>query len=176
MLLKTIVDTPLGVMIAGASDAGICLFDFDNRSRLAAIIRRIEEYYDTEFQDGDSPLFSQLKTEIDEYFMGQRRFFSVKLDLVGTDFQKQVWNALLNIPYAATRSYKQQSLSLGSDKNTRAVANANGDNGIAIIVPCHRVIGENGSLTGYGGGLERKKWLLDHERRYAGKPGQATLF
>ena len=82
----------------------------------------------------------------------------------------------MQIPYGETRSYKQQSIFLGNEKAIRAVAGANGENGIAIIVPCHRVIGENGSLTGYGGGLQRKKWLLDHERKHSGKTGQAELF
>jgi O-6-methylguanine DNA methyltransferase len=98
------------------------------------------------------------------------------LHLVGSDFQKSVWKALIQIPYGETRSYKQQSIFLGNEKAIRAVAGANGDNGIAIIIPCHRVIGEDGSLTGYGGGLQRKKWLLDHERKHSGKAGQGELF
>jgi len=96
--------------------------------------------------------------------------------LAGTDFQKSVWVALQQIPYGETRSYKQQSIALGNEKAIRAVAGANGENGIAVIIPCHRVIGENGSLIGYGGGLQRKKWLLEHERKHSGKETQLGLF
>jgi O-6-methylguanine DNA methyltransferase len=113
---------------------------------------------------------------MNEYFIGTRKEFDLPLHLLGTSFQKSVWLGLLQIPYGETRSYKKQSIFLGNEKAIRAVAGANGENGIAIIIPCHRVIGENGSLTGYGGGLQRKKWLLDHERKHSGKTGQAELF
>lgn len=101
--------------------------------------------------------------QLQEYFEGKRQHFDLKLNPEGTNFQKQVWNELLNIPYGKTNSYLELSKRLGDVKAIRAVANANGKNPLWIIVPCHRVIGSDGSLTGYAGGLHRKQWLLEHE-------------
>jgi len=101
--------------------------------------------------------------QLDEYFKGERTTFSVRLNPTGTEFQKKVWNELAEIPYGKTRSYLEQSKKLGDVKAIRAVANANGKNPIWILIPCHRVIGSNGSLTGYAGRIWRKKWLLEHE-------------
>jgi methylated-DNA-[protein]-cysteine S-methyltransferase len=102
--------------------------------------------------------------QLDEYFVGKRKTFSVPLQLQGTDFEKQVWNALLDIPWGETRSYGEIARATGHSKAFRAVGNTNHKNKIAIIIPCHRVIGGDGSLTGYAGGLWRKKWLLAHEQ------------
>ena len=102
-------------------------------------------------------------TQLDEYFRGTRQEFSVPLDIQGTDFEKQVWNAVAAIPYGTTRSYLDIAKTIGNPKAVRAVGLANGKNPLPIIIPCHRVIGSNGSLTGYGGGIWRKKWLLKHE-------------
>ena len=110
--------------------------------------------------------------QIQEYFAGTRRAFQLRLNLNGTDFQKSVWQELLNIPYGKTISYLELSRRLGDLKAIRAVAAANGQNPFWIVVPCHRVIGSDGSLTGYAGGLWRKKWLLEHESPYK----QQTLF
>jgi methylated-DNA-[protein]-cysteine S-methyltransferase len=104
-------------------------------------------------------------SQLDEYFNGMRKEFDLKISLDGTDFQKKVWNELLNIPYGTTLSYKELAIKIGNEKGVRAVGNANGKNMIWIIVPCHRVIGTNGSLTGYAGGLDRKQWLLEHEKK-----------
>jgi AraC family transcriptional regulator of adaptative response/methylated-DNA-[protein]-cysteine methyltransferase len=172
----TRITTPLGPMIAGATDEGICHFDFSERRMLETILKRIQRMLNATLVVADHPHFKVLNTQADEYFQGIRKEFDLPLHLVGTSFQKQVWEELLRIPYATTRSYKEQSIMLGNQKAIRAVAGANGENGIAIIVPCHRVIGENGHLTGYGGGLWRKKWLLDHEAKYAGLERQAKLF
>lgn len=101
--------------------------------------------------------------QLDEFFNGTRTEFDLKLNPSGTDFQKQVWNELLNIPFGKTRSYLEQTKKIGDPKAIRAVASANGKNPISIIIPCHRVIGSDGSLTGYAGGIWRKKWLLEHE-------------
>jgi len=101
--------------------------------------------------------------QLQEYFKGKRTRFTVKLNLKGTEFQQKVWKELLKIPFGKTRSYLEQAKCLGNVKAIRAVANANGKNPIWILIPCHRVIGSNGSLTGYAGGLWRKKWLLAHE-------------
>jgi AraC family transcriptional regulator of adaptative response/methylated-DNA-[protein]-cysteine methyltransferase len=170
------IDTPVGKMRIGATDEGICLFDFQYRRSIDSIMKRIETLTGDEFSEGEHPYFEKLEAQIREYFNGARKEFDLPLHLAGTPFQKSVWEGLLKIPYGETRSYKQQSIFLGNEKAIRAVAGANGENGIAIIVPCHRVIGEDGSLTGYGGGLQRKKWLLDHERKHSGKTGQAELF
>ena len=112
---------------------------------------------------GENEHILQLKNEMEEYFKGVRRDFSVPLDLVGTEFQKLVWKKLSNIPYGETTTYAKQARGLGKSKAIRAVGSANGANKIAIVIPCHRVIGSDGKLTGYGGGLHRKKWLLDFE-------------
>ncbi len=110
--------------------------------------------------------------QLQEYFKGERKQFHFKINAEGTDFQKRVWQELLNIPYGKTTSYLKLSQQLGDVKAIRAVANANGKNPLWIIVPCHRVIGSDGSLTGYAGGLQRKQWLLEHESPYK----QHTLF
>jgi len=114
---------------------------------------------------GENPHFDLLRKEIGEYFEGKRKSFSVPLDAPGTEFQKSVWEELKRIPYGKTISYKTQAAKLKKPEAVRAVANANGHNRISIIIPCHRVIGEDGTLTGYGGGLWRKKWLLDFEKK-----------
>ena len=103
---------------------------------------------------------------MDEYFDGKRKAFDIPLDMVGTDFQKTAWEALLTIPYGTTSSYGELANSLGKSTSARAIANANGKNKIAIIIPCHRIIGADGSLTGYAGGLERKEKLLDLEQQH----------
>jgi AraC family transcriptional regulator, regulatory protein of adaptative response / methylated-DNA-[protein]-cysteine methyltransferase len=105
-----------------------------------------------------------ISKEINEYFEGKRRTFDVKLDTPGTDFQKSVWDILKEIPFGTTTSYQQQAENLNKPKAVRAIASANGFNRVSIIIPCHRVIGKDGTMTGYGGGIERKKWLIDHER------------
>ena len=163
-------------MRIGASDEGICLFDFEYRKSIDTIMKRIESYAGSEFRQEEHPYFELLKTQIAEYFTGIRKDFDLPLHLAGSQFQVSVWKALMEIPYGETRSYKKQAIALGNEKAIRAVAGANGENGIAIIIPCHRVIGENGSLTGYGGGLQRKQWLLDHEWKHSGRSGQLNLF
>lgn len=170
------IDTPVGKMRIGATDEGICLFDFQYRRSIDSIMKRIEAHTGKPFAEGSHPHFALLEQQIDEYFKGTRRDFDLPLHLAGTAFQKSVWEGLLQIPYGETRSYKQQSIFLGNEKAIRAVAGANGENGIAIIIPCHRVIGEDGSLTGYGGGLPIKKWLLAHERKHMGLAAQGELF
>ena len=108
-------------------------------------------------------------TQFHEYFEGTRKEFDLKFEIKGTDFQKQVWRALMEIPYGSILSYKDVAVRIGNEKATRAVGNANSKNIISIIIPCHRVIGANKSLTGYAGGLVRKQWLLEHEKRYIKK-------
>jgi methylated-DNA-[protein]-cysteine S-methyltransferase len=109
-------------------------------------------------------LIGKVLKQLDQYFKGERKEFDLPLFLGGTPFQNQVWNELQKIPYGETFSYKELAVKLGNEKATRAVGNANGKNLISIIIPCHRVIGSNKKLTGYAGGLDRKKWLLEHEK------------
>jgi O-6-methylguanine DNA methyltransferase len=175
-IITTVFSTPVGEMIAGATDAGICLFDFKYRKMLPAIQRRISTGLNDSFVDGTHPLIADLRKELDEYFSGTRTTFSVPLQPVGSEFQQKIWTALQRIPYGSVATYMQQAKVYGDEKAIRAVATANGMNGIAIIIPCHRVIGTNGSLTGYAGGLTAKRWLLEHERKHAGSEVQSSLF
>jgi len=166
----------LGEMLIGATDKGICLFDFQYRHKLPGIMKRITALTGWVYTEAAHPYHQLITDQIMEYLNGTRTQFELPLHLVGTPFQVQVWEALLQIPYGQTRSYKQQSQVLNNEKAIRAVAHANGENSLAIVVPCHRVIGEDGSLTGYGGGLPRKKWLLAHERSNSGIAVQGSLF
>ncbi len=109
--------------------------------------------------------FDEIRQQLDDYFAGRRQDFDLPFDLAGTSFQKTVWNELIRIPFGTTISYGELAKRIGNDKASRAVGLANGKNPISIIVPCHRVIGANDTLTGYGGGIERKKWLLEHEAK-----------
>jgi len=157
------LQTPIGPMIACSGDKGICLLEFYEEGGLERKIASVEKWLKGVLIKETTPYLEQAEKELQQYFAGERKVFEVPLQLHGTDFQKQVWQALQTIPYGVTRSYMQQTLSFTVAESIRAVANANGKNPIAIIVPCHRVIGSNGSLTGYAGGLWRKKYLLELE-------------
>ena len=159
--------TPLGPMMAGATEEGICLLEFTDRRMLETQIKRLKKHLGRELVPGKNKYFEPLSREINEYFEGKRKRFSVPLVVPGTDFQKQVWEELQTIPYGKTRSYEAQAQAIGNPKAIRAVARANGDNRIAIIIPCHRVIGKDGSMTGYGGKIWRKEYLLELERNNA---------
>lgn len=161
---QTHIETPLGEMIACATDKGICLLEFNDRKKLDGQFEKLAKDLNANIVEQENKHFALLKRELEAYFNYDLKIFTVPLDLVGTEFQKKVWQALLTIPYGKTVSYLQQSESMGSPLSIRAVANANGMNKVAIIVPCHRVIGSNGKLTGYAGGLERKKFLLNLEK------------
>lgn len=119
--------------------------------------------WDPKREEVRTPVIEQCISELEEYFSGRRKYFSFEMDLRGSDFEIKVWSELLNIPYGKTISYQQLAIRVGDIKSVRAVGLANGQNPIAIAVPCHRVIGKSGDLVGYGGGLERKIWLLEHE-------------
>ncbi|MGE5235792.1 MAG: bifunctional transcriptional activator/DNA repair enzyme AdaA [Acidobacteriota bacterium] len=172
VIAVTRVETPLGPMLAGASDAGVCLLEFVDRRMVETQLARISERFDAALVPGSHPFLDRLDEELRCYFAGELQRFTVPLDLRGTPFQEKVWRGVLSIPYGRTRSYAEQAINLGMPRAVRAVARANGDNRMAIIIPCHRVVGADGSLTGYGGGLWRKRWLLDLERRTLGEgPG-----
>lgn len=157
------IETPLGPMLAAVDDNGLVLLEFSDRRMLETELNELEHRLAARFLPGDHEYLNSIESELDEYFRGARRSFDVPLHLVGTEFQKTVWRGLLHIPYGETRSYRGQAEALGRPEAIRAVASANGRNRIAIVIPCHRVIGSDGGLTGYGGGLARKRWLLRHE-------------
>jgi len=152
--------TDIGPMYACASSLGLCLLEFTDRRMLETEFKDLRKRLNAVILPGKNPHLEQLESELKEYFQGIRKVFDVQLHTPGTDFQQTVWKELQKIPYGVTRSYKEQAQAIGNPNATRAVASANGQNRIAIIVPCHRVIGTDGSLVGYGGGLHRKKWLL----------------
>jgi AraC family transcriptional regulator, regulatory protein of adaptative response / methylated-DNA-[protein]-cysteine methyltransferase len=164
-ILCTQIETPIGKMIAGATLKGICLLEFDEPGRLEKHKKHFLKNRNSEFIQGESPFFGELEKQISAYFEKKLVEFTIPLDLIGSNFQLQVWNELLKIPFGQTRTYKQQSIAVGNIKSIRAVASANGDNAVSIIVPCHRVIGTDGSLTGYGGKIWRKKFLLELESK-----------
>ncbi|OIO63309.1 MAG: XRE family transcriptional regulator [Candidatus Marinimicrobia bacterium CG1_02_48_14] len=164
----TRIETPLGIMIAGASTDGICLLEFSDRRMLETEFRILGTRLNATLLQGENDHFATLRIQLQEYFAGKRKEFSVPLVLVGSPFQEKVWRALLAIPFGETRSYQAQANAIQNPTAVRAVANANGMNKISIIVPCHRVIGSNGKLIGYGGGLWRKEWLLAHEGKFSG--------
>ncbi len=156
--------TPLGPMVAGATDDGICLLEFADRQTLESQLRRLKTHLDCVVAPGDSSHISTLEDELTRYFGGTLRHFTVPVVAPGTDFQQAAWSALRAIPYGETRTYEEQARSVGRPAAVRAVGRANGDNRIAIVIPCHRVIRGDGTLSGYGGGVWRKKFLIDLER------------
>lgn len=164
LITVTRIPTPLGPMLAGATDAGICLLEFVDRRMLETQLDRIKRLLKAHVVPGMHPLFDLLAGQLQQYFSGSLREFSLPLDTPGTPFQGRVWSALQTIPYGSTRSYKEQASSIGMPEAVRAVARANGDNRVSILIPCHRVIGSDGTLTGYGGGLWRKQFLLNLEQ------------
>ena len=154
--------TTLGEMVAGATDDGICLLEFAHRKTFAEQLGRVEKHVGKP-SPGSHPYLDTVEAQLDEYLRGRRRSFEIPLVLIGTDFQERVWRALLEIPYGTTISYAELARRVGSSGASRAVGRANGDNRIAVVVPCHRVIRADGDLGGYGGGLARKRRLLELE-------------
>lgn len=160
----TDIETDLGLMVVAASEKGICMLEFADYKLIDLELRQLSENCKAPLVQGNNPHFDTLRKQLDEYFKGERKEFDIPLDLVGTEFQKKVWLSLLQIPYGSTISYGRQAELINKPTSVRAVANANGKNKVSIILPCHRVIGADGSLTGYGGGLWRKKKLLEFEK------------
>lgn len=161
------LNTPLGVMIAGATDKGLCLLEYHDRALLHKELNDLQNLLNATIIEKTNKFIEQTRHELGEYFAGIRKTFDVPLVLVGTDFQVRVWKSIARIPYGVTISYLEQAGSIGSIRSIRAVAHANGSNRISIIIPCHRVIGKDGNLTGYGGGIERKRFLILHENHYS---------
>jgi len=156
--------TKYGELIIGSYEDKLCMLDWKYRKMRASIDNRIIRNLNASFINQDSKIIQKTITQLDEYFNLDRKEFDIPLLMVGTPFQKSVWRALLQVPYATTSSYLQLSKDIENEKAVRAVANANGANAISIIIPCHRIIGSNRELTGYAGGLSTKKRLLELEK------------
>jgi len=166
------IESPLGPLIAGADDRGVCLLEFSDRRMLEAQLATLRRRLGRPLVPGENTFLVRLRSELAEYFGGRRREFEVPLNAPGTPFQERVWKGLLRIPFGEVRSYEQIARLLGAPKAVRAVGRANGMNRIAIVIPCHRVVGKDGSPVGYGGGVRRKEWLLDLKR---GAPRSSQL-
>lgn len=162
-LYRKHIVTPIGVLNAMATDKAIYVVDFlDNLSwRIDQAI--VLKHLDATDVNEENDLLRQLEQQLKEYFAKERKDFTLPIDFVGTPFQEKVWKVLQTIPYGKTISYKEQAIAVGNPKGVRAVANANGKNRLSVIVPCHRVIANDGSLAGYTGGITRKRFLLDLE-------------
>jgi methylated-DNA-[protein]-cysteine S-methyltransferase len=161
-LVRTEMDSPLGRLTLVGSDVGLRAVVWpDDRQGRVRFDGAVE---------GDHPVLTEARRQLEEYFAGDRRQFDLPLDLVGSDFQVAVWRSLAEIPYGTTATYGEQAARLGRSSAVRAVGAANGRNPVSIVLPCHRVVGADGSLTGFAGGLAAKRWLLDHES------GDRTLF
>jgi len=162
------VESPLGPLVLGAKSEGICLLEFSNPQRLQKQLAQLRAVWGCPAVPGQHKYLDQLKEELTEYFSGNLTDFRIPITLKGTNFQELVWNGLLEIPYGVTQSYEGLAHVIGQPRASRAVGRANGQNRIAIVVPCHRVVNKNGKMGGYGGGLWRKQFLLDLERRVRG--------
>lgn len=164
------IETPLGTMVAAATEKGLALLEFGSLEQIKKDLRVIEKSvgqdHKVQKHSIHHPILQQTIRELDAYFTGQLKIFTVPLDFdhLGNEFARSVWQTLLKIPYGSTWTYKQQADIMNNPLAIRAIASANGRNPIAVIVPCHRVIGSNGSLTGYAGGVEKKRWLLIMEK------------
>jgi AraC family transcriptional regulator of adaptative response/methylated-DNA-[protein]-cysteine methyltransferase len=161
------IDTPLGPMVAGAVKEGLCLLEFTDRRMLETEMQFLRKHFSTAAVPGNSEHHQLLRMELQAYFAGEQKSFTAKFLHIGTEFERRVWEQLEKIPYGTTLSYEELAVRVGNSSAVRAVGRANGMNRLAIAVPCHRVIGKNGDLTGYGGGLWRKRLLLELERTHS---------
>lgn len=158
-------ESPVGVLSLVASERGLraVLWPQDCSPERGPRVRLGQQSYRS------TPVLDEAETQLDEYFSGRRMVFDLLLDLQGTDFQREVWLGLTDVGFGKTRSYGEQAKRMGRPTATRAVASANGKNPLSIVLPCHRIVGADGSLTGFAGGLENKAYLLDHEREVMGQ-------
>lgn len=166
-------DTPCGTLVLASVGDELCLCDWRGKPCAERNMRRLEQTLNADLREEPSSVICRAKEQIDEYFSGARTVFDLPLRPVGTSFQLMVWQALLEIPFGQTLTYNDMAQRLGNPKGVRAVAQAIGANGIGIIIPCHRVIGSDGSLTGFAGGLDIKRQLLELEGQL---PMQRSLF
>ena len=163
------METPLGPMLAVGDDEALYLLEFKDCCGLQREVDLIQKRTKRSISPGYSDAIRSIENELSQYFDGKLLDFETPLFLIGSSFQKGVWKELQKIPHGETRSYLQIAAAIGKPTAFRVVAQANGANQLAVIIPCHRVINANGALGGYAGGLERKKWLLNHERKYAAR-------
>ena len=161
---SSLLDTPLGNMIAICDDDKLHLLEFTDRRGLEHEIERLRIKTGAVIIPEKNSIIAEVGRELGLYFQGKLKHFTVKLAMKGSPFQQMAWNALIGIPYGHIRSYLEQAQMIGKETAFRAVANANGANPIAIIIPCHRIINTSGKLGGYGGGIHRKEWLINHEK------------
>jgi O-6-methylguanine DNA methyltransferase len=171
-LTQSFIETPVSLMRAISAGDALCSLEFFRKGRMARLDARLARWFaDAELVDGETPVIARTREWLRAYFDGESADIStLTLEMRGAPFERRVWEALKKIPAGTTTTYGAIARDVGSPEASRAVGMANGANPIAIIVPCHRVIGSNGTLTGYGGGLETKSWLLSHERRWAREP------
>lgn len=167
--------TTFGELMLGSFNEQLCLGDWRYRKMRDSTDKRICEGLDAYYEDGETDVIQNARQQLEEYFSGKRTNFDVPLLMVGTSFQKKVWNELMKIPFGHTESYLGLSRKIGDEKAIRSVAAANGANAISIMIPCHRIIGSDGKLTGYAGGLEVKRKLLQLEMQNQA-PDQLPLF
>lgn len=159
--------TPIGPMFVCATERGVCLLEFTDRRMLETEFRDLQRLLKARIMPGENHHTRQAVEEIGEYFAGTRQRFGMMLDTPGTAFQRTVWDGLLEVPYSQTTHYQALAKHIHKPDAVRAVASANGMNRVAIVIPCHRIIGKDGSMTGYGGGIARKEWLIAHERKHS---------
>ncbi len=159
-------DSPCGTLILGSIDGELCLCDWRGGKDRSVVENRIKRLLHADFQHGDSDTIEQAIKQLDEYFKGERKTFSIPLRMVGTEFQQRVWRELQQLPYGTTATYADLAQRIDKPSAVRAVASANGANALSIFVPCHRVIGVGSVLTGYAGGLEAKRYLLELEKQH----------
>jgi len=172
MVYHAHLSSPIGTMHVLASDEGLLVVDFIDRRDIDFALNQCAARLETTdgrlVRESDNhPHIAAIREQLEEYFSGERTTFDVPLIVQGTPFQRQAWAYLRTIPFAQTRTYGQQARSIGDVRAVRAVGGANGRNFLAIVIPCHRVIAQSGDMQGYGGGIERKRWLLNHEQSYS---------
>lgn len=163
-VITTTCQTPCGELILGSIDGKLCLCDWTKSRHRRTIDNRIQKMLVARYMQGSTPVIEEAKKQIAEYFDGRRREFDLPVNLTGTGFQQRVWEYISRIPYGTTRSYAALTSEVASESDIRAVSNAVGANSLSIIIPCHRVIGSRGQLTGYAGGLVAKQYLIDFEK------------
>jgi len=157
-------NSPVGEILLGSYEDKLCLADWRYRRMRSTIDKRIQKGLKAEYVEESSSVIEETIKQLQAYFIGERKTFDIPLLMIGTDFQKSVWDGLIKIPYGTTAAYLELSKNIGNEKAVRAVASANGANAISILIPCHRIIGSNGDLVGYAGGLPAKKKLLELEK------------
>ena len=164
LLMQSQIETPIGSLVAIGDDETLYFLEFADHTKLETKLQRLKKRTSATIVAGKSKSICLIEQELDLYFKGKLHEFTTSLTMLGSEFQKQVWRELLKIPHGQTRSYKDIAVAIGRPTSYRAVAQANGSNVLPVLIPCHRVINSNGAMCGYGGGLPRKKWLLNHEK------------